>query len=263
MGAAITRESIVAAVRAAVEPHDWARAMWIGGSASFGRLDEWSDVDLGLAVVDGRVADGFAAVETALTSLAPIELSWRINPMTHPKPQTWYRLRGADPFLFVDVGVLPASTPPFDRFVDRRRHGEPQVVFDRDGFTADVPLDASQWREKLRARVATLKERFELTQVVPIKSARRGEIAEAIVCYQAFTLRPLIEMLRIRHDPWRHDFDVRYLRYDLPDDVRRRYEALWIVRDLDDLLAKRAVAEAWFGEVLAGLDVDAISLGDA
>jgi hypothetical protein len=257
----ITRESIVEAVRAAVEPYAWVRAMYLAGSESFGRVDEWSDVDVGIAVLDGRVDDGFAAVESALTSLAPIELSWRVNPSTDEKPQRLYRLAGTSPFLLVDVGVLPVSTPPSKRYVERRRHGTPRVVFDRDGFTKDVPADPAKWRERLRARFADLRLRFDLMQAIPVKSARRGDVAEAVVFYQAFTLRPLVEVLRMRHDPWRHDFDVRYLRHDLPDDVRRRVDALWFVRDLEDLLAKRLEAEAWFREVVADLDVDAVDLG--
>jgi len=256
----INRETIVDAIRAATEQHDWVRAMYLAGSESFARVDEWSDVDVGLAVTDGRVDDGFAAVESALTSLAQIDLCWRINPSTDEKPQRLYRLRGASPFLLVDVGVLPVSTPPSKRFVERRRHGTPRVIFDRDGFTADAPTDPAAWRERIRARLADVKLRFDLMQAIPIKSARRGDVAAAVAFYQSFTLRPLVEILRMRHDPWRYDFDVRYLRHDLPEDVRRRVEALWLVRDLDDLVAKRAEAEAWFREAVAALDVDAIEL---
>ena len=89
---------------------------------------------------------------------------------------------------------------------------------------------------------------------------KRWEGAEALVFYQAFVLRPLVEALRIRHDPWRHDFDVRYLRFDLPADVRERVEALWFVRDREDLAAKHAAASAWLREELATLDVDAVRL---
>jgi hypothetical protein len=224
--ASLDRDRIIDAVRAAVEPHDWARAMYVAGSASFGRVDRWSDVDVGVAVADGRVEDGFAAVEAALTSLAPIETCWRVNPPTHEKPQRVYKLAGADPFLLVDVGVLPASTPREKRFVERRRHGAPRVIFDLDGFTDDVPADPAAHRARLRARLDELKLRFAMTQTHPRKAAFRGEAAEAVVFYQAFTLRPLVEVLRMKHDPWRHDFDVRYLRFDLPDDVRRRLEPL-------------------------------------
>jgi hypothetical protein len=99
-----------------------------------------------------------------------------------------------------------------------------------------------------------------MLQAIPVKSARRGDVAAAVAFYQAFTLRPLVEVLRMRHDPWRYDFDVRYLRPDLPDDVRRRVDALWLVRDLDDLVSKRDAAETWFREIVANLDVDAIDL---
>jgi hypothetical protein len=254
------RESIIAAIRAATEPHEWSRAMWIGGSEAFGRVDRWSDVDIGIAVDDGRVADGFAAAESALAALAPIDFAWHISPPTDAKPQRLYRLRGADPFLCVDVGVLPVSTPPAARFVERRRHGTPRVLFDRVGFTDDVPSDPAAWRERLRARVAALVHRFELLQTQSVKAAARGEAGEAVAFYQAFTLRPLVEMLRIRHDPWRHDFDVRYLRFDLPPDVARRVGELWFVRDFDDLATKRAGAEAWFRALVRDLDVDSLPL---
>jgi len=258
----ISRERIVEAIRAAAEPSEWIRAMYVAGSAAFGREDRWSDVDVGLAVTDDRVSDGFAVVEAALASIAPIDLCWRIHPPTHEKPQRLYRLAGADPFLLVDVGVLPASTPPQNRFVERRRHGTPRVLFDRDGFCEDAPSDPAAWRAKMRSRLAELKLRFASTQTHPKKCALRGEFAEAIVFYQAFTLRPLVEVLRMKHDPWRFDFDVRYLRFDLPPDVRERLRPFWFVGDLDDLLAKRDAAEAWFLAETASLDVDATPLDD-
>ena len=256
----ITRDGIIAAVRAAVEPLDWVRALVVGGSESFGRVDHWSDVDLGLFVEDARIADGFATIEAALQSVAPIERTLEINLVSHEKPQRMYQLLGADPYLQVDVAVLLASLPFEKRFIGRRRHGATRVLFDRDGLTRDQPPDPAHWRERLRRRVGELRAWFEMMQALPVKSARRGEACEAVAFYHAFTLRPLVEALRIVHDPWRHDFGVRYLRFDLPPDVAARVYALSFVRDLDDLLAKRDEAEAWFREVMAGIDVDAIPL---
>lgn len=256
----MTRTDIIDAVRSAVEGHSWALACYEAGSAAFGRADEWSDVDLCVAVEDGRVEDGFTAIEGALETLAGIESRWVVNPASHLKPQRYYRLRSADPWLIVDVGVFERSTPPAERYVERHRHGTPRVLFDRIGFASDVPRDADSWRSRLRRRHDELCARFEFLGALAVKSARRGEAAEAVVFYQAFVLRPLVEMLRMRHDPWRHDYDVRYLRFDLPDDVRRRVWDLWFLRDLDDLVEKHARAAEWLRDELRTLDVDRIPL---
>jgi hypothetical protein len=254
----VTRDAIIDAVRAATEGQSWAIALWQGGSASFGRLDAWSDVDLGLGVEDGRVVDGFTAIEAAIGALSPITLTWEASPATDSKPQRYYRLRDADPFLIVDVAVLPRCTPPTERFVERRRHGEPLVLFDRGGFTADVMPDPDRWRARLRARLAWLTGRVGALSGLAIKSVHRGELAEAVAFYHAFTLRPLVEVLRMRHDPWRFDYDVRYLRFDVPE--HEDLYPLWFPRDPDDLLAKKEQAEAWFYAEVARLDVDAIAL---
>jgi hypothetical protein len=251
------RERIVGAVRDALEPAPWALALWEGGSASFGRVDAWSDVDLGIGVEDGRVDEAFLLVEAALEGLAGIQATW-LNPADRPKHQRYYRLRGAAPL--VDVGVFPLSTPPSERFVERRRHGTPRVLFDRADFTADVPPDPAAWRERLRRRVADARGRFEMLGDLAMKSAHRGESAEAVVFFQAFVLRPLVEVLRIRHDPWRHDFDVRYLRFDLPEPARSRIQRLWYVRNQIDLREKHAEASEWLRQELASLDVDRVPL---
>jgi len=41
----VTRSSILSALRAALEPLPFVHAMWEGGAAAFGRVDEWSDGD--------------------------------------------------------------------------------------------------------------------------------------------------------------------------------------------------------------------------
>ena len=255
----MTRDDILGAVHRALEPLPWVHAMWEGGSASFGRVDQWSDVDIGVGAEDARIEEGFAAIERALEGLGEVAQRWTINPPAHVKPQRMYRFADETAPL-VDVGVLPASTRPDDRFLDPRRHGNARVLFDRTGFTRVASPDPAAWRARLRGRLADLTSRVDFLGHYAVKSARRGDLPEAVGFYQAFVLRPLVEALRIRHDPWRHDFDVRYLRHDLPEPHRSRLFSLWTVRDADDLLRKRDEAEAWFREVVASIDVDALPL---
>jgi hypothetical protein len=46
--------------------------MWEGGSESFGRTDDWSEIDLQLDVGDDRVDHAIRTVESALAALSPI-----------------------------------------------------------------------------------------------------------------------------------------------------------------------------------------------
>ena len=68
--------------------------------------------------------------------------------------------------------------------------------------------------------------------------------------YHGYTLRPLLQALRILHDPTRHNFHTRYVHYDLPEEVVAGLRRLFFVADADDLVAKRDEAEKWFSEVM-------------
>jgi hypothetical protein len=72
----------------------------------------------------------------------------------------------------------------------------------------------------------------------------------ALGFYTAHTLRPLLEILRIRHCPERFDFGAKYSAPDLPSDVVRRFERLHFVGSLDDVATRRIPAEEWFTEPL-------------
>lgn len=121
-------------------------------------------------------------------------------------------------------------------------------------------MDTTAWREKLRHRSHWLRGRVELLYGLPLKSLYRGELAEAIAFYQGMVLRPLVELLRMRHDPYRYDFDVRYLRYDLPEPARSAFHALWFVADPDDLVVKHSRALSWFREEALTPDIDGLNL---
>ena len=148
----------------------------------------------------------------------------------------------------MDFVVLKASAE--DKFLQPEVHGRPFVYFDKTGVVRFDPFDAEALATTLRERVGELGVLFDLFQVLTEKELNRGNVIEAAAFYQSYTLRPLVQALRILHDPTRHNFHTRYVHYDLPEEDVRRLTELFFVADREELAAKRERAEGWFNEVL-------------
>ncbi len=246
----LDREAIVSALRQALEPLDHVYALWEGGAAAFDRVDVWSDIDLMVDAADDRTAEVLAVCEAALAALSPITLKYEVpQPTWHGHGQAFFQLQAAGPFLVVDLAVIRHSNPK--KFLEPEIHGRARVHFDKAGVTAGAPaLDEAALTEQLAGRRAALRVTFPLFQALTIKELRRGNLIEAVAFYHAFTLRPLVEALRMAHCPARYNFHTRYVYYDLPAAVARRLEPLFLPGDAADLERKRAEAETWFGELL-------------
>lgn len=248
----VTRQAMIDTLQAALAPLPEALAAWEGGSAAFGADDAMSDVDLAVIARADGIEAVFAAAEAALERLAPIALRYHVpEPTWHGFSQRFYLLRGASPFHLIDLSVQREDAS--DHFLAPERHGQAKVWFDRGAHTQAPAPDEAGRDARLRARVPVLASWFELTQPIVEKEALRGRPLDALNFYQGLTLRPLVELLRIVHCPWRHDFGLRYLQRDLPAEVHARLEPLAFVRDLEDLKAKHRQASAWFREVRASL----------
>jgi hypothetical protein len=90
-------------------------------------------------------------------------------------------------------------------------------------------------------------------QVLVEKETWRGNAIDALYFYQSLTLAPLVELLRIRHDPLRHNWGYRYLHRTLPRAEAARLQRLMFVAAPEAVPAKRAEAAAWFEELAAAL----------
>jgi hypothetical protein len=248
--ATITRSQLVAALQQALLGIDVVDAAWEGGSAAFGGEDALSDVDTVAVVADDAVDVTFTQVEAALQALSPIALRYDV-PNTAGFAQKFYRLRDGGEFLVVDLVLLRRGDPLLFREVEL--HGRGRTWFDRRGVLVEAHLDAAQDAEQARARVPVLAASFAMFQHIVTKERLRGHALDALVFYQAMTWRPLVEALRLLHDPQRRVFGPRYLTRDLPADVCRRIEALAYVRDLDDLEIKHEQALRWFNACIERL----------
>ena len=254
----VGRAQVLERLRSAFEPLPHVHAMWEGGAAAFGRVDEWSDIDLQVVADDDRVAEIFPVAESALESLSPISLRYELpQPTWHGHHQCVYRLRDASPFLLIDFVVMKFSAE--DKFVQPELHGDALVHFDRAKCVHSDPLDADLLRDKLTARLQHLQLIFELFQILTLKEVHRGHDLEALTYYHTYTLRPLVEVLRIQHQPARHAFHTRYLQYDLPAPLVEKVRSLHFVSDLEDLARKREEAERLFREATQNIDWDELS----
>ena len=249
----VTRARIVAALSETLAARPFVRAAWLAGSDATGRTDAWSDVDLMVVVEDERVEDCFAALRGALVALSPIAHAYRLpRPTWHGHDQEFLSLRNADPAHFVDVLVMKRSATDF--LLEPERHGTPLTLFDRDGIVMPAPLDRAKLAARMARRLKEIRETFFLFQTLVTRAVRRGHPADAAMSYLALTLRPLVELLRMRHCPDRFDFGLRYLDRDLPPEVRREVEAIALPGTPERVEACRARAEALFAENLRTFD---------
>jgi hypothetical protein len=255
MGEQLTRSDLTDALVAAFEPLAWADALWEAGSAAFGRDDEWSDLDLSLQVAPGRRDEALEVADRVLATLSPVEIRWRVpEPTWHGHAQCFWRLRDAGEYLLVDLAVMERGAP--DRFLQSERHGRPVVRFDKGGWVAPEPLDREALERTLAARVETLRAVFPLFRCLAKKEVVRGRSLEAAGAWHGHVLRPLVNLLRIRHSPERHDFGFRLIHEDLPPGILAELEPLAWPPGPESIEDRLRRAEALFDRTLAELGAE-------
>jgi hypothetical protein len=256
----VTRDRIVRAVADVLEPLDYVYAMWEGGAVAFDRVDEWSDVDICVDAADDRVEEAFPVVEQALESLAPIELKYDVTgPKLGEYVQAFYRLEGTSEFMLVDFAVFKHSAP--DKLLEPEIHGASRFHFNK-GDAVKIPhLDRDGLHRTLGKRVEDLGKRFEMFACFVIKEIERGNYIEAHDFYNRFVLGSLVEALRIKHKPVRHDFRTRYVHHDLPPEVVKELVGLYFVKEHEDLRQKYEAASKWFRRTITDLTANPLGSG--
>lgn len=257
----IDRYTLLGSLKMALEPLTYVHAMWEAGAAAFDRIDEWSDIDLQVEVEDDHLEETFTVIDAALEALSPIDLKYRLpEPTWHGHSQAFYRLRDASPYMLLDLVVMKHSSP--EKFLEPEVHGQAVFYMDRCGLSQPGSLLAGAsasfdevLKTRLQQRIEYLRLTFDLFQILTLKELNRGNSLEAFAFYQAYTLRPLVEALRIRYTPYHHNFHTRYIHYELPREVVKRLERLYFVPDPGQIAAQRSEAETWFQEIINSLSL--------
>jgi hypothetical protein len=237
------RARISRAVTDELRPLTAVFAGWEGGSAAFGAVDAYSDIDLEYLVSDDASFELlYASAEEALATVSPI------TALHTPLKGRYYKLRDGGDFLLVDLIFFRVGDA--DQHLEVERHGSKVPLFDKGDWLRPRPLDAGALAVQRDRRYRELQTWFPMSQVFVRKAILRGQDAEAVGAFWAYTLRPLAELLRMRYCPVRWDFGVRYADRDLPPAVYAQFRDLAFSRDLGDLEAKLARATAWGAELL-------------
>jgi hypothetical protein len=236
------RERIFQAVVPVLEADPTVRGCWEGGSVAMGRADELSDIDLYVvAELPEHVAilDKF---ETALRDAATVAHAWRVDPQSYAGiTQRIYLLSDAPRFFAVDCAAITAAASV--QFLERERHGEARVLFDRDGSITVPPLDRARHDEKMQLRLKQIRGSWPVYRTVVEKELARGRSLDAIGFYFNGLMRPLIELVGMRDRPDRFDYGWRYLHDELSSEVVRQLEALAYVETPERIRANLQVLD--------------------
>jgi hypothetical protein len=137
-------------------------------------------------------------------------------------------------------------------------HGKAVILLDKGDVFQPQGLDINAHMKAIEARLKYHRKGFEMFRHLTLKEFERANAIEAAQYYASFTLRPLLELLRIHHNPVRYDFSTRYIHYELPKDVIKRLEPLYFPADISDLRQKQAEASAWIQDLLQSIDLEAV-----
>ena len=244
----VTRQEITNHLTRSLLPLVYVRAFWEGGSAAFGRVDEWSDLDLYVMTRAGKTAAVFQSVEESLRRLSPISETLVISPAWEGVEQRFYSLTRASKYLFIDLAVLSETSS--EKFTTPEIHGKNIFYIDRDGLEGSVRLDRPEFERRMRARRASLAVRFRMFDGQVQKYLNRNNAIEALEAYRSLVIGTLVELLRMNYTPEHYSFKMEHVHDELPKTVVRRLERLCYVKDEKDLVVKHAEAASWIERLL-------------
>jgi hypothetical protein len=247
----VTRDDIVEALVADLKPRRYVQAFWEGGAAAFGRLDEWSDLDLYVLVSDGRVEETFGVVEESLRRLSPISQTYVVRAGFEGVAQKFFRLKRASEFAVVDLAILTASSP--EKFLTSEIHGKNIFYFNKRAAVKVPRLYLHAMQKKMEVRRDLLSGRLAMFGNYVEKEIHRGNSLEALEDYRTIVFGTLVEALRMKYNPVHYDFRLRYVHRELPPSVLKKLESLAYVQDVPDLARKNQEARSWCEETLADL----------
>ena len=230
-------------------------AVWEGGSAATGYLDEFSDLDLAIICSDDAVEKVFATLENFLKSFYGIIKKFRLpEPTWHGFSQCYYQLDQVPELFYLDVGVLKKSLP--DKFTESNRHGNAVVWFQKEEILNTAPAPPEKVRDKGRQFINNVTN-TDFIAILEIKKAlARHNFCDAFQIYYQFVNRNLGPLLNLKYCPAKVDFGFAYTSREYAQADADLINNAFCVLSLEELKQKYVQVHRRYLELVEELSPD-------
>lgn len=249
------KEQLYALLKDMLMKRDDVLAAYVGGSKATGFDDEFSDLDLEVICKDDAVEDVFSAVEHLFKSSFGILRSYRMpEPAWHGFSQCFYLVDHMPKHFYVDLAVIKQSIE--DKLSDSKRHGHPDVWFDKGHYIMRKDDDEKTTLERCKQRFMQATSLDFLMMIEVEKNLDRMRYLESYTAYYRFIINQLGVMLNLKHRLEKVDFGIRYAYRDYS---KEDYELLKILlqnQTLDDIKTHYDIAKSYYLSLKESLKKD-------
>ena len=238
-----------------LEPLPFVNAFWLEGADAIGTVDEYSDIDYWIDIVDAYEEQAYEAVENALSELAEIDYKY-VMQHSHPQiRQRIYHLQGTSEYLMIDFCWQLHSRPKVEyTYIENDNVEAVKVIFDKNSVISYKPLDLSEYAKWNTKRFDEAKYRRAQHNRV-MKYVHRGLYLEAYAYYNRYALEPLIDLLRLVNTPAYANYYLVHISHHIPSDERERLEYFAKISSLDEIAEKTPEAGDWFDELVERVEI--------
>ncbi len=246
------RTDVVALMKPWIMANPDILAVWEGGSAATGRLDEYSDLDLSIVVEDDAIEKIFAAFDTWIEKTFGIIHKYRVpEPTWHGLSQCFYDVDKVTPFVYLDIDLIKRSLP--HKMMETDRHGHGVLWFDRIGVYNPAPSPREEIKERGHRLFSSITQTDFLTMIEVEKGLARGHFIDVFPTYMAFVQRHLGVALNLKYRPEKADFGTRYGRVEYGKKDAALLENAMQARGIDELRRQYAIVKRRYQELISEL----------
>lgn len=208
-------------------------AVWLEWSEAMSKSDDCSDIDIWIDCEDDYENQAFDELKKVLTKISKIDFEYE-KEHEHPQIfQRFFHLEKTSEFLIIDVCVQSHSRKI--AFTKWNKDEEVKIIFDKKEVIKYKDLDVKSLENTLKLRILELEKTFLFFQVWVKKWIKRNSFLETLYYYQNYVLEPLIELLKIIHEPTKKDFWLKHIERDLPKDIVLKVESFYKVNSIEEI----------------------------